>query len=96
MENGFIMLLVIALFFLSMYLYAYGTTNYAIWKEEKMRKRKLIESQKKEEQLKAEMAERQKQREEKYRIAHERSLEIQEELKRLEKFNKKISSKVKP
>jgi Flp pilus assembly protein TadB len=95
MENGFIMLLVIALFFLSMYLYAYGTTNYASRKEEKARKRRLIEAQKKEAQLKAEMAERQKQREEKYRIAKERSLEIQKELERLEKFNKKIASKLK-
>ncbi len=88
MDNGWIILLVIGLMFLSIYLYAYGTTNYAAKKEEKARQRKLAEAQEKELRLKAEMAERQKQREEKYRLANERSLEIQKELKRLAKLNK--------
>ena len=88
MDNGWIILGIIALLFLSMYLYAYGSTNYAIKKEEKARQRKLAEAQEKEQRLKAEMAERQKQREEKYRLANERSLEIQKELKRLAKLNK--------
>lgn len=88
MDNGWIILGIIALLFLSMYLYAYGSTNYAIKKEEKARQRKLAEAQEKEQRLKAEMAERQRQREEKYRLANERSLEIQNELKRLAKLNK--------
>ena len=88
MDNGWIILLIIGLMFLGIYLYAYGTTNYAAKKEEKARQRKLAEAQEKEKRLKAEMAERQKQREENYRIANERSLEIQNELKRLAKQNK--------
>lgn len=88
MDNGWIILGIIALLFLSMYLYAYGSTNYAIKKEEKARQRKLAEALEKEQRLKAEMAERQNQREEKYRLANERSLEIQNELKRLAKLNK--------
>jgi len=88
MDNGWIILGIIALLFLSMYFYAYGSTNYAIKKEEKTRQRKLAEAQEKEQRLKAEMAERQNQREEKYRLANERSLEIQNELKRLAKLNR--------
>jgi len=86
MDNGWIILLIIGLMFLGIYLYAYGTTNYAAHKEEKARQRKLAEAQEKEKRLKAEMAERQKLREENYRLANERSLEIKEELKRLEKL----------
>jgi Flp pilus assembly protein TadB len=86
MSGGLILLGVMALFFLSMYLYAYGTTSYAVNKEEKARKRRLLEAQEKEQRIKAEMAKRQKQREEQYRIANTRSLEIQKELKRLEKL----------
>ena len=86
MSGGLILLGVMALFFLSMYLYAYGTINYAVNKEEKARKRRLLKAQEKEQRIKAEMTERQKQREEQYRIANTRSLEIQKELKRLEKL----------
>jgi len=85
MENGWLILSIIALFFLSMYAYCYGTTNYAVWKEEKDRQRKVAEAQEKEQRIKAEMAERQKLRDEKYKMANARSLEIQKELKRLEK-----------
>ncbi|MCB0462653.1 MAG: hypothetical protein R2816_06685 [Flavobacteriaceae bacterium] len=92
MDNGWIILGIIALLFLSMYFYAYGTTNYAIKKEEKARQRQLAEAQEKEQRLKAEMAERQKQREEKYRLANERSLEIKKELKRLEQLKQKHKS----
>jgi cbb3-type cytochrome oxidase subunit 3 len=95
MDNGWIILLIIGLMFLGIYLYAYGTTNYAAKKEEKARQQKLAEAQEKENRLKAEMAQRQKQREEKYRLANERSLEIQNELKRLakqENHGKKIEA----
>lgn len=92
MVEGLILLGVMALFFLSMYLYAYGTTNYASKKEEKARQRKLIEVQKKEQAIKVEMQERQKQREEKYGLATARSKEIKKELKRLRKLNQKHES----
>jgi cbb3-type cytochrome oxidase subunit 3 len=84
--DGLILLLVMGLFFLSMYLYAYGTTNYAAKKEEKLRQKKLLEAKEKEEKLKADMLERQKQRDEKYRLANERSQEIQKEIERLSKL----------
>jgi len=86
MSEGFILLGVIGLFFLSMYAYAYGTTNYSVWKEEKTRQRKLLEAEKKEQQLKADMLEKQKQRDENYRIANVRSEEIKKELKLLEQL----------
>jgi len=92
MSGGLILLGVMALFFLSMYLYAYGTTNYAVKKEKKARQRKLIEAQEKEKRINAEMAERQKQREENYRVANARSKEIQKELKRLGKLKQKQES----
>lgn len=81
--DGLILLMVMGLFFLSMYLYAYGTTNYASKKEEKARQKRLLETKEREEKLKAEMTEKQKQREEKYRLANERSLEIKKEINRL-------------
>ncbi|MEZ4795865.1 MAG: hypothetical protein R2785_01735 [Flavobacteriaceae bacterium] len=87
--SAVVLFLVMGLFFLSMYLYAYGTTNYSSNREAKIRQRKLAEAQEKEQKIKAEMLERQKQREEKYRIANERSLEIQQELKRLAKMKQK-------
>ena len=87
--SAVVLFLVMGVFFLSMYLYAYGTTNYAAKKEEKIIQRKLAEAKEKEQRIKAEMAERQKQREEKYRLANERSLEIQQELERLEKLKLK-------
>lgn len=89
--SAVVLFLVMGVFFLSMYLYAYGTTNYAANKEEKARQRKLAEAQEKERKIKAEMVERQKQREEKYRLANERSLEIKKELKRLEKLKQKLN-----
>jgi len=90
MSGGLILLGVMALFFLSMYLYAYGTTNYAEKRAEKVRQRKRAKAKEKEQRIKVEMAERQKQREEQYRIANTRSLEIQKELKRLEKLKQKL------
>ena len=92
MSGGLILLGVMALFFLSMYVYAYGTTNYAVKKQEKARKRKLIEAEEKEQRIKAEMQERQKQREEKYRAANARSKEIEKELKVLEQLKQKHES----
>lgn len=89
--SAVVLFLVMGVFFLSMYLYAYGTTNYAANKEEKARQRKLAEAQEKEQRIKAEMVERQKQREEKYRLANERSLEIKKELKRLEQLKQKLN-----
>jgi predicted choloylglycine hydrolase len=86
MENGRVILLVIALLFLCMYVYAYGTTYYAIKKEEWTKRRKLLAAQEKELRIKAEMQERQNQREEQYRIANARSLQIQQELKQLGKL----------
>lgn len=86
MSGGLILLGVMVLFFLSMYLYAYGTTNLAGKKEEKARQKRALEAQEKAQKIKAEMLEKQKAREDKYRIAKERSLEIQNELKRLEKL----------
>jgi len=90
--DGLILLLVMGLFFLSMYLYAYGTTNYASKKEEKARQKRLLKAKEREEKLKAEMQERQKKREEKYRLANERSLEIKKELKRLAKQKEQYES----
>ena len=87
MENGWVILLVIGLLFLSMYVYAYGTTYYVIKKAERTKIRRLLAAQEKELRLKAEMQERQNQREEQYRIANARSLQIQKELKQLGKFN---------
>jgi hypothetical protein len=87
MENGWVILLVIGLLFLSMYVYAYGTTYYVIKKDERTKIRRLLAAQEKELRLKAEMQERQNQREEQYRIANARSLQIQKELKQLGKFN---------
>jgi len=75
-----------------MYLYAYGTTNYAGKKEEKARQKRLLEAEEKEKKIKAEMLERQKLREEKYSIANARSLEIQKELKQLEKLKQQRES----
>jgi hypothetical protein len=75
-----------------MYLYAYGTTNYAIKKEEKAIQRELAEAQEKEQAIKVEMLERQKEREEKYRISNARSIEIQQELERLKQQRERIKT----
>ena len=53
MSGGLILLGVMALFFLSMYLYAYGTTNYADKKEERLRQKRLRKAEEKEQRLKA-------------------------------------------
>ena len=92
MSEGLILLGVMSLFFLSMYLYAYGTTNYARKKAEKARKRLLLEAQEKEQAIKSKMLERQNLREEKYRLANARSIEIQNELKRLGKLKQQSES----
>ena len=92
MGGGLILLGIIGLFFLAMYLYAYGTTNYAIKKEEKAIQRKLAEAQEKEQSIKVEMLERQKEREEKYRISNARSIEIQQELERLKQQRERIKT----
>ena len=92
MSEGLILLGVMGLFFLSMYLYAYGTTNYAGKKAEKARKRLLLEAQEKEQAIKSKMLERQNLREEKYRLANARSKEIQNELKRLGKLKQQSES----
>jgi len=92
MGGGLILLGIIGLFFLLMYLYAYGTTNYAIKKEAKAIQRRLIEAQEKEAAVKVEMLERQKEREDKYRIANARSIEIQQELKRLKQQREHINA----
>jgi len=92
MSGGLVLLGIIGLFFLAMYLYAYGTTNYAVRKEEKAIQRRLIETQEKEEAIKLQMLERQKEREEKYRISNARSIEIQQELERLKQQREAIKA----
>jgi len=82
MENGYVILGIIALLFLSMYGYAYASVTL-----EKMRDRKIEKIELKKEQLRLEeMALKQKARDEKMNQLNKRSEEIRLELEKLEKM----------
>jgi len=85
MENGYVILGIIALLFLSMYGYAYASVTL-----EKMRDRKIEKIELKKEQLRLEeMALKQKARDEKLNQLNKRSEEIKLELEKLEKMKQK-------
>lgn len=90
MENGFVILGIIALLFLSMYGYAYGSVL-----SEKLNQRKESKKREKEEALRMERrAERQRLIDEKINRFSRRSAEIQKELELLEKMNNSGNVKV--
>lgn len=89
MENGYIILGIVALLFLSMYGYAYASVIL-----EKIREKKIENIEHKKEELKAEqMTLNQKVREEKMNQLNKRSQEIKLELERLEQMKKERESK---
>lgn len=81
MENGYVILGIIALLFLSMYGYSYMSINLA---KSKQNKEKLVED-KKAKLLREERLRNQEIRDEKLRQFNERKREIQHELMLLEK-----------
>ena len=90
MENGFVILGIIALLFLSMYGYAYGSVLL-----EKLNQRKEGKKRQKEEALRMELrAERQRVIDEKVNRYSKRSAEIQKELELLEKMKTQENVKV--
>lgn len=81
MDNGYVILSIVALIFLSMYGFAYASVTI-----EKIKQRKAKKVEKIEEELRLqEKAEKERLREEKLKEISKRSEEIKNELKRLEK-----------
>ncbi|MFD2725204.1 hypothetical protein [Hyunsoonleella rubra] len=89
--NGYITLGIIALLFVAMYVYSYGTVYMETLKE-KRDKRKLHEH--KEAMLRLKMR-KQRQREEKYQKIYNRSQEIQKRIKEVERDRVLITQKLK-
>ena len=89
MENGYIIIGIVALLFLSMYGYAYASVAF-----EKIQEKKALKIEQKKEQLRLEeMAKKQKARDEKMSQLNKRSEEIRLELEKLEQ--KKTEKEVK-
>ncbi|WP_142783841.1 hypothetical protein [Changchengzhania lutea] len=85
MENGYVILGLIALLFLSMYGYAYASVAFEKLKQNRARKNELLE----EEARRLESIRKQEERDEKVRKFNKRKEEIQHELLLLEKMKKK-------
>ena len=86
MGSGIIILSIIAMLFLGMYLYAYGTTKFNAMKEERKNQKKLRETQEKEQQLEKERQDILSIREENSRLAATRSKIIKREIERLQQL----------
>lgn len=93
MSEGIILLLVIALFFLAMYIYAYGSTYYTAYKEERDRKRKIKNIALRDEKLQQDILKKKEVRDEKDHAAKSRSEEIKRELEWLEELKRERLSK---
>ena len=89
MISGIIILSIIAFLFLSMYLYAYGTTKYNAIKEEREEQNRLREIQENEQQLERERLKRLNEREENSRLAATRSKIIKRVIERLQQSKQK-------
>jgi len=89
MDNGYVILSIIGLLFLSMYGYAYASVAM-----EKLREKRAIKAEMEQEELRLEkMAMNKKAREEKLNQLNKRSEEIKRELENLEGFKKEIEVK---
>ena len=89
MDNGYVILGIVGLLFLSMYGYAYASVAM-----EKAREKRAIKAEIKKEELRLEkMAINQKAREEKLNQLNKRSEEIKHELENLEGFKKEVEVK---
>lgn len=89
MGSGIIILSIIALLFLGMYLYAYGTTRFNRDKEKKVNKKRLIKDEKQESKFEIERQKRLQIREENSKLAELRSKVIKKEIARLNKLKEK-------
>ncbi len=85
MENGYVILGIVALLFLSMYGYSYATV---VWENMKLKKEKKREARK-EELIQEKRLLNQKIREEKFQKFNKRKEEIKHELMLLEKMKEK-------
>ena len=89
MDNGYVILGIVGLLFLSMYGYAYASVAM-----EKVRENRAIKAELKKEQLRLEkMAQNQKARDERLNQLNKRSEEIKRELENLNGINKSIEVK---
>lgn len=89
MGSGIIILSIIALLFLGMYLYAYGTTKFSRDKENNEIQKQIKTASNKQDKFETERQERLRIREENSRLAELRSKLIKKEIKRLNKLKEK-------
>lgn len=89
--NGYIILGIIALLFLAMYAYAYGTVYFDLL----MKKRTEKEFKERQEAIRRLKMQKQRQREEKFQKMYQRSKDIKERIKEVERDRVLIAQKFK-
>lgn len=87
MNEFYLSLIIVVIFFIAMYAWAYGMTNYGGILAERRKKRLKKAAEARETKVKAEINERLAKLNEKYRATRDRSAQIQKELAELKKWN---------